>query len=122
MSGIFFRSEHKMSWLALVMGCFLSVGCGPIYDTVDNFIPPATSQGKICANNCESQKMMCEQLADQKKENCELRGEQACKNKKDCDKPYCSADYSKCERSYKTCYKSCGGKVESKRICVMGCD
>jgi hypothetical protein len=49
---------------------------------------------------------------------CELR-RTICESRLDC---FCEADYSRCDKHYVNCYQTCGGKVDSEKFCVMGCD
>jgi len=124
----------------LMLGCYFSVGCAPIYRTDYSFTPPTTSEGKKCASQCDLAQLQCKQMADMIYENCELRAEIACdieyrrscrEHRKGCDYsrrpfchkplPFCSANYSRCETYYRSCYETCGGKVTAKKVCVLGC-
>ncbi len=119
----FLRNSQNIFGLVLVLGCYLSVGCGPIYETSYSFTAPKVSQGKICVSHCENTRLLCEQNEEIKQEYCELRTERTWKIGSDCYgyRPFCRADYYRCLIHYKNCYQSCGGTVESQDVCVMGC-
>lgn len=104
------------------------IGCGPMYETQFFYTPPDSPQGQVCASQCEMNKINCEQLEDMRKENCEYRARQEYEDclryRYDdyCYEESCSADYTRCERMYNSCYTACGGKVTSQQVCVAFCN
>jgi hypothetical protein len=124
MSQRLFRNRPKFSWLALIVVCYLNVGCGPVYDSDYSFTPPSTPEGSSCVNKCKNARASCEQDVDARLKDCERRTQRECEGRQDCYTPYyCGVpDYEQCESQYRSCYQSCGGTVKSEEICVMGCD
>ena len=122
MSMNFFTNRQKIVGLTIAFLCYLSVGCGPIYDTKYSFTLPETPQGKMCVSGCERTKFLCERDENRKQENCERQAKRVCEGRRDCyGSPDCLVDYSQCESRYRRCYQDCGGTVESRKVCVMGC-
>ena len=122
MNQIFCKYRHQIAWLGIVIGCYLMVGCGPIYNTEYSFKPPLTPEGKTCAFQCKNSELQCEQLEEMKKQSCQLQSQLECKDKKDCSSSsYCSTNFDRCKEMYRNCYQACGGTVESHKVCVMGC-
>lgn len=111
-------------------------GCGPIYDTRYTFEPPRSAEGRACTFQCNQGKLQCQQIEDLNKDRCEQesrRNQQDCeyniritKNRSpkwyECGSDSCSADYDRCEESYRSCYESCGGRVNATTVCVSNCD
>lgn len=110
--------------------------CGPMYETNYTFTPPESSAGNACIFQCQNSQQQCRQLEEYKKDDCEQRSEwqkERCEaevwRKKgrdpkwyECGGESCSADYDRCDVSYRACYQSCGGKVQSETRCVANCD
>lgn len=109
-------------------------GCGPVYDTRYSFIPPTDPVGRSCIFQCENSRMQCNQIEELTKMNCEQRArqeQQACQWRMemrgekehwyDCTAESCSTDTEQCDSMYRSCYESCGGRVEAQTVCVMNC-
>ncbi len=109
--------------------------CGPVYRTQYSFEEPDSPEGRACTFQCQTSKLQCEQIEDLRQERCEdraLREQDRClrrleRQKKeiksyDCPLDTCRADYDRCEKMYRACYQSCGGRVTSETVCVSGCE
>lgn len=110
--------------------------CGPIYDTQYNFRPPSSSEGRACIFQCEQSRQLCRQNEEYRADDCQRRSEwdqQRCEDQiyrtkgrepkwYECGSESCSADYDRCEGSYRACYQSCGGRVDAETRCVANCD
>jgi hypothetical protein len=116
-----FKWCWKWCWILTIS--FFSTSCGPIYDTKYSLTPPSTSEGKTCISQCDNARLQCEQMERLNETVCELRNS-ICEGKLDCFgfSHFCLANYSRCDKHYVNCYQTCGGKVESKKVCVMGCN
>lgn len=107
--------------------------CGPIYETRYHLIPPPGQLGQVCVNQCDQIRLQCIQGEDQRSENCETRNRLArleyeqCRESgySDCydSSTWCSSgDYEPCEEQFRSCYRNCGGTVQSFEACVYGCN
>lgn len=113
------------------------VGCGPIYDTRYDLIPPPDEGGRFCVVECERIQMECRQGEERNYHNCNRNAQDAqaqyqhCLNKNNNDSkkcrhlsahPYCPpANYANCDNSYRRCFQNCGGQVHSRQVCVFNC-
>lgn len=126
----------NLTVVALAAAVALLSGCGPIYDTQYTFIPPDDGNGRACVYQCENGKQQCEELEELKEESCEERAEAEyarCEERiyrrkgrdpkwNECYRESCSSDSERCETNYRSCYQSCGGKVNAETVCVANCD
>ncbi|MFN8392204.1 MAG: hypothetical protein U0136_18070 [Bdellovibrionota bacterium] len=113
-----------------------AVGCGPVYDTQYQFVPPENASGRSCIFQCENSRQQCRQLEDYRVEDCERhsdyekdRCEEDLYRRKgrdpkwyECTGESCTADYDRCDETYRSCYQSCGGEVHAETRCVANCD
>ncbi len=125
--------------------------CGPIYDTDYSFIPPGDTGGRMCVNDCLQQKAYCENRAEMRRRDAEMRRERCLADARDeaeyayrrykrerraDNKPikktphdfmrssYCpSVPYAddSCEEYHRICYVNCGGRVLETKTCVLNC-
>ncbi|MBN8547886.1 MAG: hypothetical protein J0M12_01080 [Deltaproteobacteria bacterium] len=111
------------------------VSCGPVYETKHSFTPPRSAEGRSCTFQCQTVKLQCQQIEEMQQRQCEdhARWQQrrcqedlADRGKKerwyDCGLESCTANTERCEESYRACYQSCGGQVESREVCTYNCD
>ncbi len=125
------------SWVALaLLACLGYAGCGPAFETQYNFTPPPTSEGKTCAFQCDNSRLQCRQLEDYRAQDCQRQSEwdrRQCEEDiyrrkgrepkwYECGGSSCNTDYERCEGLYRSCYQSCGGRIDAQRVCVSGCD
>lgn len=131
------------SYLPCILLTFLLLpllaGCGPVYRTVYDYIPPEDQAGRQCLNQCLQMQQMCnssaENRAAQERATCQQTAAltyAAClaSAKTDQDRSRCSsssycnrqADFSYCTSNYNMCYQNCGGMVASRVECVEFCD
>ena len=109
--------------------------CGPIFETRYSYTPPRSAEGRSCAFQCQNVKLQCQQIEEMQERQCneharweQRRCEQdlAARGKKerwyDCGLETCSSNTERCEESYRACYQSCGGQVESSEICTYNCE
>ena len=118
---------RSTTYFACAAALMFLAGCGPMYETRYNFLPPESASGRACIFQCDNGKMQCEQIEDMQKERCEDRADRdydRCRDRgeKYCYRESCSADYTRCEDRYRSCYSSCGGKVEKYEMCVSFCE
>lgn len=103
--------------------------CGPTIRY--QYIPPSDDFGKLCVNNCQLMKQLCEKDKSQSLELCavenrrcreinRLRQESAGVNNRDYYQENCLLDQMSCERrssqgnckdDFNICFKNCGGEV-----------
>jgi len=126
--------------------------CGPVIETHYDFTPPRTNAGMKCVANCQDQQGMCQSDATRYREQCrhdaERKAEREYRRKqdeyvmklklhaKDPEKfkepkePYRSSpNYWECDNAggdcvggYHMCYRSCGGQISERQVCVQNCD
>ena len=133
-------TDRSLLHVAL-FGLLLSLlsACGPIYKTVYTFVPPASGEGRRCLNQCLGMREMCRSSAEyraaQSRALCEqsaMMSYSACLGSARNDKErsrcshyssgcYESAYTQHCESDYRLCYSNCGGVVDNRQVCVMGC-
>lgn len=119
--------------LALMFTMMLTA-CGPMYQTHYDIIPPATQQGRMCANNCVMYKKQCESNCRSENNNCIMMNNlerqnhelmQAKTNTKSRYIPSRFCDSSGCEHGckddYHMCHRNCGGQVNERTVCVANC-
>ncbi len=119
-----------------LLSIFFAVGCGPTFQTDYLYEPPKSQLGQNCIFQCSNSKNQCLQLEDFRKNDCENRAQleyDRCEDRirykegrdpkwYECSKESCSSNEERCDESYRTCYTSCGGKVDVHTYCVSGCD
>ncbi len=128
-------------WFAMTALTALSLtlgGCGPVYSTHYRYTPPVDSGGKMCANQCISNRDQCRQFAEsrasQEQAQCEQNATMRfalclASARTDQARSRCSPNdycprfvYSEhCEDSYRQCFQNCGGKIDSFQVCDFGC-
>jgi hypothetical protein len=125
-------------WLLALPGLLISLtGCGPIYDTRYDLIPPTDDAGRFCTVECERLQLDCRRAEDRKYQDCTRDRQDAqndyqrCLNKHKNDSSKCrglspntycsSANYSMCDSDYRRCFQNCGGQVHSYQVCVFNC-
>jgi hypothetical protein len=119
-----------INYIGLALLSVFMVGCGPIYNTQYNYIPPRSSAGIMCINTCEVNKSNCEHIQELKKDNCEYRSEldyrwcldhASPEHKEHCYRRLCGGNSFRCNAEYNRCYQGCGGVVEQQTVCVAFC-
>jgi len=128
----------------LVAVTLLVVGCGPIYETQYQMIPPADPQGRMCAAQCLQTREYCRENCEMSSRECVDRArrrarhdfddyvrERRAKNlsiKRDwesfintyeCGTSSCE---SRCGDSYRQCFSICGGRVNAQKVCTAFCE
>jgi hypothetical protein len=122
----------------------VSAACGPIYETVYDYNPPPTAEGRLCASQCTQIGNLCRQNCELREQRClsdarqrgawdyedYVREQQARKEpvtRSIDDFTYDSGCYtaSSCKRecnvSYNQCFTTCGGAVTSRQVCTAFC-
>lgn len=123
--------------LFLIAMALLVSSCGPIYETNYRYTPPADPLSRPCVSQCLSDKGQCRNIAELKNENANLRCERDARDdyerclgnakgeqgKNSCNRRSCSstADFGSCEVDYRTCFQSCGGVIDTERVCTFNC-
>lgn len=127
--------------LILLVLCLGLVGCGPVYQTRTEYIPPSTPEGKLalndclhhqqdCKTDCDSIQVQCEQneaivsIASTVADAITKKDTDAKKNHRHAQK--CTKRVNTCKNSchqtYNACYQNVGGTINTYRICVYNCD
>lgn len=137
---------NRISCLIFIV--LAATGCGPIYESRYQYIPPLDYQGIACTNNCLTNKTYCKQQCTLDKINCERLMDA----KGDADYYRAYSDYQTrqklypyskaperntfnynyrcdslacdrlCEENHNICYRNCGGQVIEYRECVAFCN
>jgi hypothetical protein len=117
-------------------------GCAPIYSTETQYNAPKSTNGKICINQCETNRLLCKQSASISHNDCLNRANQQASEDysryvsdqrarnlpvvrtRDSyyDKTACSYESNNCDSLYNSCYSSCGGQIVAQKVCVAFCD
>jgi hypothetical protein len=126
--------------VALVLSLLVAAltGCGPIYTTRYDYIPPTTESGAYCVAQCERNRLDCRRYEDRKSDRCNQDVRAAKADYEDClsrnnrdimkcnDRSFgmlCAApSYSGCDDDYRRCFQYCGGMVNSHQECALNCD
>jgi hypothetical protein len=136
---LFYRGDFMRAFVALAVAggvMIAGIGCGPVYNTEYQFSPPDSDAGRACVFQCENSRQQCRQLEEYRADDCQRRAswdQQRCEDDiyrrkgrepkwYECGSESCSADYDRCDESYRSCYQSCGGKVNAETRCVANCD
>ena len=98
--------------------------CGPTI--LYNYDAPATTEGKMCAQQCVNTKMYCEQSQQTVYQQCTSNYNMQMNNYNNCRRyegNYCQAPPTcyapntwSCEENYRQCFTNCGGKVTATPI------
>lgn len=129
------RSQGRV--IALVVMSFILVGCGSMFKTTYQHVPPTTAEGQKCVAQCAQSKRMCKRLcvsdkqcrqqarkaAQQRYEANKAANPQSTKtvadyiNARECD----AQDNCGCQEDYNACFEMCGGQLIAKRHCIANC-
>ena len=115
------------------------IGCGTIYRTDYLYTPPDSMEGRQCTIHCANIRELCRSRADaragQEQSSCQqeimmrytvcvaaaTNDEERVKCRSSTLHCRTRPDYQQCEIEYNFCYETCGGGVETRRVCVRGC-
>ncbi|NCY23512.1 MAG: hypothetical protein EBX37_01245 [Alphaproteobacteria bacterium] len=132
------------SLLAASLAAILLAACDPVYETRYNYIPPASQQGRMCANNCVLSRQQCQQSCQMLESNCHTRARLEAENdylnyvneRQREGKPlkrtrqdftgstYCPETEdcaTQCEGNHQICHSNCGGQVIPQTVCTANC-
>ena len=107
--------------------------CGPVYETRSSYTRPDSPEGVACTFQCENSRLSCRQNQDLKQQNCDANNRiakleyQQCvakhgKDKCEEDFTFCDIGNNSCKETYNQCYRTCGGDVITRTVCVEDCD
>jgi hypothetical protein len=122
----------------------VGAACGPMYETVYDYNPPPTAEGRLCASQCTQIANLCRQNCELKEQRClsdarqrgawayedYVREQQARKEPitrsiddftYDSDCYTASSCKSECMVSHNQCFTTCGGAVTSRQVCTAFC-
>lgn len=122
--------------------CGLSLaGCGPMYQTHYSYIPPKSSNGRQCINQCLTNRSYCQSQCQTNYQSCKTSAELIAMpqylsyvhQQNAANQPINQgigdfADYSSCttqcgcEPTYRSCFVNCGGSVIANTQCVAFCN
>lgn len=130
----------------------LLTACGPQIKTQYDYTPPASSEGMQCLSSCQAASTQCQADLEYRKGQCRADAEreaefefrqrqvnyQIAVGRSQVDpvkyplpdrpqKPYVSTYHcdnmsNTCEAQYRTCYRSCGGQIQERQVCVANCE
>lgn len=120
---------------------FLLSGCGPVYETHYNYVPPASWHGRQCANHCLAKRSRCRTSCQSAKQVCRSAADMDAmpayldyaQDQRNSGEPVVNsvsdfADYSNCPdkcgcgSTYRACFSNCGGTVIANTQCVAFCN
>ncbi|MBK1704415.1 hypothetical protein CKO40_07660 [Halochromatium glycolicum] len=109
---------------SLMLVLIALVGCGPriVYD----YIPPESTEGRVCTSQCQNAASNCRQMKQIMNQQCQnnysvmQQNYNACKESgaKHCVSPS-PCPYSStlaCDQGYRECFAACGGKVIARVV------
>lgn len=132
--------------LAMLFGLTaLLAACGPIYDTEYTYTPPPGARGQACVSSCEADKSACAYSCRRETQECQNEKERVADReyrryerwRRDQNLPVEKSRYdfmpsyscpwesdctNVCEAEYRACYTGCGGRIDARQVCVMGCN
>ncbi|MGC2857742.1 hypothetical protein ACM64Y_19905 [Novispirillum sp. DQ9] len=118
--------------------------CGPTYQTLYDYKPPAGAQGRVCVAQCQVSQNHCRTACSAKQEACQSRvrlearqdyeryvaqetkaGREPRRTPASFERFNACSDTScrqTCEGDFRVCYSTCGGAVTATTVCTSGCD
>jgi hypothetical protein len=129
--------------LTVVAGiAVILAGCGPIYSNQTDYATPKSTNGKICVNQCETNRLLCKQTASMQQNTCLINAKQQAREEYSryereqraknlpvvrtqdsyYDKSACSFESDNCDSIYNSCFSNCGGQISTKKVCVAFCN
>ena len=126
--------------------------CGPQIQTHYDYTPPASPQGMQCLSSCQTSTTQCQADVEYRKGQCRADAERDAEfdflqRKNDYQiaigrfqvdpvkyplpekpqRPYVSTYHcdnvsNTCEAQFRTCYRSCGGQIQERQVCVANCE
>lgn len=128
-------------FLIVIFSILMLSGCGPMYQTTYNYIPPHSYRGRRCVNRCLSDRSYCRSQCQTNLQSCETNAnliampqylsyvqEQNASHQPINESITDFADYSRCSShcgcatTYRECFTNCGGAVIVNRQCVAFCN
>ena len=115
--------------IAIAITILLS-GCGPYYATRFSYKLPKNRSDRHCVAKCRIGLSNCQNSCRQTNQICQnqqLVAEDIASRRRrrnGYDNFYPAADCQQscgCRRAYNECYRDCGGKVITERVCVYNC-
>lgn len=134
---------HKLIPVFFLSFSLLIASCGPIYKTEYQVLPPKTTAGGQCANQCLSGQSMCKIDCRSERRYCEEQAREeahrdyraylkAMSHRKDEiekdvydfeDFYHCRTSCeAECDTSYRQCHTNCGGEILTTRTCTAFCE
>lgn len=139
-------------WLLAMLGAVALAACGPVIETKYDYLPPANSGGMQCVAGCQQAQNQCNQYAAESANQCrydeERRAEEEYRDARERydremllhvadpnkfakpsepSKSYpsyyrCEDTAAQCVPNFNMCYRSCGGQVAERQVCVANCE
>jgi len=139
-------------WAAGVALMFGLAACGPVTETHDDYQPPGSQAGMQCLAQCQQGQNQCTRAASEATQECRYSEERrveeeyyAARDRYNEDrllyaaapekfsKPtepskgypsyyHCDNLGSQCQGNFNMCYRSCGGQVRERQVCVANCE
>lgn len=130
--------------LLSLVAVFIISSCSSKKNEVSyRYSAPAERETKMCINECNQQRIQCQQQTTQEFSECEAQvnfDSYSFENHRiGCsDEAYacqdnivfnaesfarqCRLTYEECQSTFNACYETCGGTVERETVCVENCD
>lgn len=118
--------------------------CGPTYQTLYDFKPPAGAQGQACVAQCQISQNHCRTACSATQDACQARvrleahqdyeryvaleakaGREPRRTPASFERFNACSDYTcrqTCEGDFRVCYSTCGGTVSATTVCTSGCE
>ncbi len=129
-----------MRVLALLTLSTMVAGCSPEFETIYQYYPPKSFNGRKCVNECQLTLQQCEATEQAREQSCLDRvamcesskvmapdpilgwNSPTCVRNCNCSKSCQSTNLDLCNGRYRTCYSNCGGTMSSYKQCVRYCN
>ena len=136
--------KRLLTLIAASLGFAALAACGPIYDTEYTYHAPRDPGGRACVSSCDADQSQCKYQCRRETQDCENEKRRVAERefnryarwRRDqnlpVDKnvydftpgyscPWESECSDVCESSYRACFTGCGGTIDARQVCVMGC-
>jgi hypothetical protein len=139
-------------WIAAAGIFAILSACGPVIETHYDYLPPSQQGGMQCLSQCQQGQNQCRRSAEEEKAECRYREDERIEYEYDQarEKYYfdlelfaaspekfakptaptrgnpsyyrCDNQQNQCQANFNMCYRSCGGQVNERQVCVANCE
>ncbi|AWZ03079.1 MAG: hypothetical protein NXH87_12975 [Rhodobiaceae bacterium] len=146
----FFKNMSRfVAWPVVALAL---IACGPVIETHYDYAPPASQAGMQCLAACQQGQNQCNRDAAEAVQQCRYNEERRVEDEyyearerynedrllyaaapEKFSKPteptkgypsyyQCDNQGSQCQANFNMCYRSCGGQVRERQVCVANCE